>query len=99
MALDVLPDNGIIVKSRDEFRSLWLKCLKIRNPDASTAQDTQPWIDASVLADVLSPMSLNARTIGRSIPLSEVSGDKLDQRLREYGLPERFPETGSQGSA
>jgi hypothetical protein len=43
-------------------------------------------------------MSMNARTIGRSIPLSEVSGDRLDQRLAEHGLPERFPETGSQGS-
>lgn len=98
MPLDVLPDDGIIVKTREQFRSLWLRSLKIRNPQASIEQDTQPWIDASVMADILAPMSLNARTIGRSIPLSEVSGPRLDQRLTEYGLPARFPETGSQGS-
>jgi uncharacterized phage protein gp47/JayE len=98
MPLDTLPDDGIIVKTRDAMRALFLRCVKIRNPDASIAQDTQPWIDGSVLADVLAPMSLNARTIGRSIPLSEVSGDRLDQRLTETGLSERFPETGSQGS-
>lgn len=98
MALDTIAEDGIIVKTRDEMRALYLRSLKIRNPLASIAQDTQPWIDASVVADVLSPMSLNARTIGRSIPLSEVSGDRLDQRLAEYGLPPRFPETGSQGA-
>jgi uncharacterized phage protein gp47/JayE len=98
MALDTLPDDGIIVKTRDEYRDLWLRSFKIRNPAASVAQDTQPWIDASTQADVLAPMSLNARTIGRSIPLSEVSGKRLDQRLAEYGLPPRFPETGSQGT-
>jgi uncharacterized phage protein gp47/JayE len=98
MALDTIPDDGIIVKTRDEMRSLWLRCFKIRNANASIAQDTQPWVDASVAADVLSPMSLNARTIGRSIPLSEVSGARLDQRLSEHGLDPRFPETGSQGS-
>jgi baseplate J-like protein len=98
MPLDTLPDDGIIVKNRDAMRDLWLRCVKIRNPEASIAQDTQPWIDASVMADVLVPMGMNARTIGRSIPLSEVSGNRLDQRLVECGLPERFPETGSQGA-
>jgi len=98
MALDVLPDDGIIVKTRSEFVSLWLRAFKIRNPGASILQDTQPWLDASVTADVLVPMSMNARTIGKSIPLSEVTGSRLDQRLKEFGLPPRFPETGSQGA-
>lgn len=97
MSLDVLPGE-IIVKTRDDFRALALRSFKLRQPLASIEQDTQPWIDASVMADILTPMSLNARTIGRSIPLSEVSGDRLDQRLSECGLPPRFPETGSQGS-
>jgi len=98
MALDTLPDDGINVKTREEMRQFWLRCVRIRNPAASTAEDTQPWVDASVMSDVLAPMSMNARTIGRSIPLSEVSGSRLDQRLIEYGLSPRFPETGSQGS-
>lgn len=98
MALDTIAEDGIVVKTRDEMRDLYLRSIKIRNPLASVAQDTQPWIDASVIADVLSPMSFNARTIGRSIPLSEVSEDRLDQRLAEYGLPPRFPVTGSQGA-
>src|ERR1041385_7936056 len=97
MALDVLPDE-IITKDRDECRDLWLRSYKLRDPGASVAQDTQPWIDATAFGDQGQILSANARIIGRSIPLSEVTGSRLDQRLAEVGLPPRFAETGSQGT-
>lgn len=58
----------------------------------------QNGIFASV-ADALVGQSLNARGIGRSIPLSEVAGIRLDQRLAEEALPPRFAEIGSSGFA
>jgi uncharacterized phage protein gp47/JayE len=97
MALDPLPGT-ITVKSRDEWRDHYLRSYRLRDPDADTKADTQPWIDASCLADQLVILSENARQIGRKIPLSELSTEELDQRAAELGIPPRFPELGSSGA-
>lgn len=96
MAFDVLPDK-LIVRDRDEWEAAYLLSYKLRDPDADTRADTQPSIDAKSLADQLVIQSQNARRIAQSIPLSEVSGDRLDQRLQDQGLPPRFPDLGSSG--
>jgi hypothetical protein len=97
MPLDVLPDT-IIVKTRDEWLALYLRSHLLRAPLASVAEDSEPWVTGSALADQLNIQSENARRIGRSIPLSSQSGSQLDQRLAELGLSPRYPQTGSQGS-
>lgn len=96
MAFDVLPDE-LIVRDRAEWEEAYLRSYKLRDPDADTRADTQPSIDAKSLADQLVIQSQNARRLGQSIPLSEVSGDRLDQRLQELGIPQRFPDLGSSG--
>src|SRR5678816_4678655 len=96
MALDVLPDE-LIVLTRDQYVARYLRSIQLRDPEASIAQDSQPWLDATGIADQLVVQSQNARLIGRTIPLSDVSGKRLDQRLDEKGLPQRFPEVGSSG--
>lgn len=95
--LDILPGK-LVVTTRDQFRDQYTRSVQIRNPNASVKEGTQPWLDGSAIADVANVLSANALTLSRSIPLSEVSDDRLDQRLAEAGLPPRFPETGSQGS-
>lgn len=97
MALDPLPGT-ITVKSRDEWRDHYLRSYRLRDPDADTRADTQPWIDASCLADQLVILSENARQIGRKIPLSELNTEELDQRAAELAIPPRFPELGSSGA-
>jgi uncharacterized phage protein gp47/JayE len=97
MALTTLPGT-ITVKNRDEWRDHYLRSYRLRDPDADTREDTQPWIDASCLADQLVILSENARQIGRKIPLSELSTQEIDQRAAELGIPPRFPELGSSGA-
>lgn len=97
MALNPLPGT-ITVKSRDEFRDHYLRSYRLRDPDADTREGTQPWIDASCLADQLVVLSESARQIGRKIPLSELSSDELDQRAAELGIPPRFGDLGSSGA-
>lgn len=94
--LDPLPDE-IVVRTRDEFRSGFLNAYLTKRPNDSTNEGSLPWIYASAIADQLVAMSFNARVIGRSIPLSEVVGLRLDQRLAEKQLPPRFGERGSSG--
>lgn len=96
MALDPLPSE-ILALSRDEWQRRYLRSYKLRDPSADLREGTQPYIDASCLADQLAVNSANARQIGHSIPLSEVFGARLDQRLGERGLPPRFPEVGASG--
>jgi len=96
MALDVLPGT-IGVKTRDEWIAAYKRSYKLRDPDASTDEGTQPHIDATSIADQLAILSENARQIGRLIPLSEVTGSRLDQRAAELGMPPRFPDIGSSG--
>lgn len=97
MAPSPLPGT-ITVKSRDEWRDHYLRSYRLRDPDADTSADTQPWIDASCLADQLVILSENARQISRKIPLSELTSAELDQRAAELGIPPRFPELGSSGA-
>lgn len=91
-----LPDQ-IVVRDRAAWRTAYLRSYSLRDPEADTREDTQPWIDASAQADQLAIMSENARQIGRKIPLSELNDEQLDQRLDEMGLPPRFPDLGSSG--
>ncbi len=96
MAFDVLPDK-LIVRDRDEWEEAYLLSYRLRDPEADTRADTQPSIDAKTLADQLVVQSQNARLLSQSIPLSELSGSRLDQRLQDQGLPPRFPDLGSSG--
>lgn len=97
MALDVLPDQ-IIVKTRDEWLALYLRSHRLRAPLASVAQDSEPYVTGSALADQLNIQSENARQMGRTIPLASLNGSALDAELAALGLPARFPQTGSQGA-
>jgi uncharacterized phage protein gp47/JayE len=96
MPLDPLPSE-ILALSRDEWHRRYLRSYKLRDTSADLREGTQPYIDAACTADQLAVLSANARQIGHSIPLSEVFGARLDQRLVERGLPPRFPEVGALG--
>lgn len=97
MAANPLPGT-ITVRTRDEWRDHYLRSYRLRDTEADTREHTQPWIDASCLADQLVILSESARQIGRKIPLSELSTAELDQRASDLAIPPRFPELGSSGA-
>lgn len=90
--------TSVTVKTRDEFRDHYLRSYRLRDPDADTREGTQPYIDASALADQLNILSLNAQQISRRIPLSEQVGAQLDQTAADLQIPPRFPDLGSSGA-
>lgn len=96
MALDVLADE-IVVRGRSELLSSMTGAYLTKRPNDIVNSGTFQHAIFSAVADVLVGESLNARTVGRSIPDSEVSGLRLDQRLAELRLPPRFAEIGSSG--
>jgi uncharacterized phage protein gp47/JayE len=90
--------TSIAVKSRDEFRDHYLRSYRLRDPAADTREGTQPWIDASSLADQLVVVSQGSKQASRRIPLSELSSEELDQRAKELGIPPRFGDLGAAGA-
>lgn len=95
MPLDVLPGE-LIAPTRSEWRTKYLRSFQLRNPLASVAEDTQPWVDASSLADVLVIQSENAKRSARGVLLAEATGARLDQRGAERGIA-RAQATSSSG--
>jgi uncharacterized phage protein gp47/JayE len=96
MPLDPLPSE-IIAPTRDEWVTRRQRSYRLRQPNDDQRPGTQPYIDAVCLADQLAVISASSRQVGHSIPLAEVNGLRLDQRLDERGLPPRFPEVGASG--
>lgn len=68
------------VKSRDEWRTAYLRSLKIRDPDADTRDGTQPHIDASCLADQLVVLG----GMAQQNALAHVLAGKNEQQLAEF---------------
>jgi uncharacterized phage protein gp47/JayE len=95
VALDVLSGE-IATLTRDQWRERYLRSYRVRNPDADTAPDSMPWIDASCIADQLVILSEDARRVGQQIPLSGKTGEALDEAGGEVGLP-RAPAAGGAG--
>jgi len=101
MPLDVLPGVTIPL-TRDEWIANRLKFYRFRQEDADVGPDSQPHLDACLLADQLVIMSENARRIGQRVPLSEAEMASLKQRAAELdggtGRLDPYPALGASGS-
>jgi len=81
---------------RDELRDRYLRDYKIRNPAAKTGPGTQPFIEASALADSLAPLYANAVTIGNNVASLTKTGTALQQEAQRLGT-DRLPAVGASG--
>jgi uncharacterized phage protein gp47/JayE len=84
MPLDVLPAK-IVVFQRNEIRDQYLRDYSIRNPTGSTAEGQQPFIDASTLADTLTPVYANAVAIGNGIAIQTMNTAQLANEAARLG--------------
>lgn len=96
MALDVLPDE-IVVRNRTELLASMTGAYLVKRPSDIINDGTMQNAILASVADVTVSQSLNARTLGRQIPISEKAGVALDRCLAELQLPPRRGETGSTG--
>lgn len=93
---DILPDE-IVVRGRDEFVTSMRSAYLLKRPNDDVSSGTVQLAIFAAVSDVLVGQSLNARTIGREIPDSQLSGIRVDQRLAQLRLPARRAETGASG--
>jgi len=68
-----------VVKTRDVVRDNGRRDYQFHVPDALTDEGTQPFVDASVLADGLSPLYLDAQLAADATGSSTSSGAALDE--------------------
>lgn len=95
MAIDQTP-GVVVVPARDEIRDRYTKDYQLRVPSADVGPDTQPYVDASLVADAQAPVYANAVTIGRGTLLSTSAGDWLKQMGADVGVYPR-PAVGASG--
>lgn len=94
MPLDILPSK-ILVFTRDEIRDNYLRDYGIRNPAANVSAGQQPYIDASVIADTLVPVTANAVTIGNGLAVQTMSTAQLDNEIARLGSSRIGAQTAS----
>ena len=95
MPLDTLP-SGIVTFTRDEIRAQYLRDYAIRNPNGSTQAGQQPDIDASTIADTLTPVYANAVTLGNGLAVQTMTPAQLRNELLRLGS-DILPAVGASG--
>lgn len=95
MPLDSLPGT-LIVKTRDEIRNDYLRDYQLFNPGADVSEGTQPWIDASALADQLTPIYYNSQVAANRVLVKKTQGTLLDEIGEAEGVI-RQQATGGSG--
>lgn len=67
----------VVVKNTTEWRDFMLRNASNRNPDIDVGPDSLPWVWFSTLAEALAVQSLNALTLGRSVPIANMTEAQL----------------------
>jgi uncharacterized phage protein gp47/JayE len=84
MALDTLPTD-FLVPTRDQVRDQGLRDTRFRVPSADTSPSTQPFIEASNIADVTAPIYSDAIKATKSGQIQTAVGSDLDAWGRRLG--------------
>lgn len=95
MPIDNLP-NAMMLPSRDQIVSDYLRDYSLRNPSAQTVDNTMPAVDAAVIADTLVPVYADVKALGEYAANQNRSGAALDAEATRLGT-ERLPATTASG--
>lgn len=93
--IDSLP-GAMQVLQRDETRDKYLRDYRLRNPSGDTRENTQPYVDASVIADALVPLYGDAVTIGNFVSARNKAGEELRREAQRFGT-DYLPPAGATG--
>lgn len=95
MAREETPGQ-LVVKARDRIRDDYLRDYQLRNPGADVGATSQPFVDASAVADQVLPIYANAQVAARAGVPAFCTG----QALLDYYSPligGKLPAVGAQG--
>ena len=58
--------GSIVIRTRDQVRDQALKDYVFRVPDADVGPNSQPYVDATIIANVVAPVYANAKRLGQA---------------------------------
>lgn len=82
-------DGQFAIKTRTQIRDEWLRDFKFRVPTADTSKDSQPFVDASNVADALAPLYANASRLADAVDYTTARGELLNEYATRRGRPRR----------
>jgi uncharacterized phage protein gp47/JayE len=89
--------NTLNVPGRDQERDRYLRDYSLRKPGVPTGPKTEPYTDASVMADQTAVLYADAILIANSCTRSTRTSSQIDDDLEEHGSS-RLPPVGASGS-
>ena len=75
--MPVATTNQLIVKTRDEWIALYLRSIKVRNPQESIEPNSPAWIRACAIADCLVMQSATAQATAAGVLIKNQNEDQL----------------------
>lgn len=90
--------DKIVIPTRDELVRQYERDYVIRKPGALVGENTEPGVDARVLADQRLPIYAEASRAGGAADLDNLVGTDLEDEAEDYGLPRRLDPVGASGA-
>ena len=89
--------GSLILPTRDQLRTWWLRDYSLRNPSARVDKGSEPYLKASVYADAAVPVYANSLLIARNTSRQTMVGSALDVEAQALGT-QRFGAVGASGA-
>lgn len=94
--IDDLPGE-LTVTTRDKERDRWLRDYSFRKPDDNVSPGTEPWAQASTVADLVTPQYFDIKTVADATDPTKIRGKELKTRAESDGVV-RLEAFGASGS-
>lgn len=85
MPIDDL-DGELTTTTRDAERDKWRRDYAFHDPASDTAEGTQPWIDASTVADAVMPIYHDVSVVADATDPNKIAGSLLEVQAEADGV-------------
>lgn len=91
--------DKIVIPTRDELVRQYERDYVIRKPGSLVGENTEPGVDARVLADQRLPIYAEASRAGGAADLDNLTATDLEDEAEDHGLARRLDPVGAAGAA
>lgn len=85
MPIDDL-DGELTTTTRNEERDRWRRDYSFHDPESDTSEGSQPWIDASTMADAVMPLYHDIQLVAQASDPNKISGHLLKVQAEADGV-------------
>lgn len=84
-----LQSGELTVRTRDQVRDRFKRDYVFRVPDADVSENSQPHVDATIIANVVAPFYANANVLAKATTWLTAKGDELSDWADQLGRPRK----------